>query len=166
MASVVLLTALASCGGAYGAGAPSPTTSYPSLPMPSGTPAGEWPPPGQITVGNIPSDIVNASGFAFYPPPQNARTHVAQADAERDALANPAPYASSGQPVKVRHTYLVSVLARGDPVYHLSWVIDVSPDQPFRPPSGGGPKSGTQVADKWTWVIVSDDNGSVGTYWG
>lgn len=171
---VVLASTLAACGSLHGGAGSSISSS--SNTSTTSSPAA-WPPPGEVQIGTIPNEVLNADGFAFYPAPANAQPTVTQEQAESKALAGPNPYASSGQPLAIRHTYLVNELSKGAAPdgYVLAWVVDISPDRPFNPISGGNgfdqsPASTSAEPsaeqDHWAWVGINATNGNAGTSWG
>jgi hypothetical protein len=168
---------IAGCGGGvYGAGAGSSTAGspYPSLPSPTDQPA-SWPPPNQVPIGGIPTATINSMGMAYTPANGNSQPAVSREQAEQIALGDPSPYASTGQRPAVRQAYLVEQVDESAPDNPaLVWVVDLSPDKPFPPVSGGNAAGGTAApaspgaqnrnTEHWVWVTVNA-NSSASNVW-
>jgi hypothetical protein len=165
--ALLMVAAIAGCGSLHGgAGAVTSAT-------PTGS-SGDWAPPGQAVVGSIPASLINSMGMAYYPAPPDAKPAISQAQAEQIALGGP-PIVS---PLKVRATYLVenlgkSTLSGATPGNRsLTWVVDMSPDQPF-PQIGGGQPASPQTSpaptpqpNRWLWATVNAETGAFDTWFG
>jgi hypothetical protein len=173
-----VISVIAGCSGVdgngAGAGLSTAGSPYPSLPSPTDQPA-SWPPPNQVPIGGIPTNTINSMGMAYTPPNGNRQPAVSREQAEQIALGDPSPYASTGQRPAVRQAYLVEQVDESAPDNPaLVWVVDLSPDKPFPPVSGGNVSGGTAApaspsahdrnTEHWVWVTVNA-NSSASNVW-